>query len=165
MDEWVETWAKLDVDASAIPLEQRYRLESLMGRASHGEIVWHLTRMALHRPKGSLGEYTLPAFIEDVAHDLKAKGVTSLGMAMTTQSLRLNAKNEWFPAWKEIEQVSDSVENALLSLRNSFSGAAPKQIEKRKPRPSTSYMDEMLKKHDLKVIDGGKDTPTQEETI
>lgn len=111
--EFVAVGLVVNVDPSLIPPNAFERVLKLLHPATFEEIVYHLNRLALHRRKSGIGEATLPAFIEDVAGDLRRLGVTTLGIAVTAMTLRTNAADQWFPQWEEIEKVAASVESSL----------------------------------------------------
>lgn len=123
---WVQTGLALDVRGSGLPDEAFERLRDLLEPAGLSEIVVHLGRLALHRRKGGLTEAALPLFLEDVARDLMRVRVSSLGVAVLAEQLRLEAVDAWFPAWGEIEPLALAIEDGLRRLRNGES--APKEI-------------------------------------
>lgn len=137
LDEFVPVSVSVDFAPEKISREAAERMADLMDLAAHEEIVAQLTRLAVHRPKGSLGEIALPVFIEDVALDLKLIGATSLGIALTCHHLRRKPDDKWFPAWPEIERVAASFETAITRMRQILAGEDVEKIEftEQKPRP------------------------------
>lgn len=110
----------VEFDLNKIKPEALPRLESLLHRASLVEINFHLNRLLLHRRKASLGEHSIPMFIDDITRDLYMRGVTSLGMAMTVDHLRREGKNQWFPEWNEIESASASIEASIKKAKENI---------------------------------------------
>lgn len=116
VDEYVPAFVSVSVRLESLSETAHERVLTLMHPASVEEITYHLNRLLLHRRKASIGEATLPAFIEDVAGDLRRLGVTTLGMALTASALRLHPLDQWYPQWPEIESVACAVENGLKAM-------------------------------------------------
>lgn len=115
-DEYVPVFVSVSVRREYLSDAAHERVLTLMHTASVEEITYHLNRLLLHRRKAGIGEATLPAFIEDVAGDLRRIGVTTLGMAITASALRLHPLDQWYPQWPEIESVACAVENGLKAM-------------------------------------------------
>lgn len=116
-DEWVNSPFRIYIDSEKIEAQYRERMADLLEPSTRQDITTRLARLELHRRKGSLGEVGLPVFLEDLAGDLKALGISSLGMALLAQHLRTNARDQWFPAWDEIESAAKQIEAGLDNLR------------------------------------------------
>jgi len=129
-DDWAPIAPILTFNNEMISGQLKKRLPSLMSIASQVELIFHLNRLLLHRRKASLGEATMPMFIADLAGDLRRMQVTSLGAALLVDHLRTRPRNEWFPAWPEIESAATAIENGITDIRKHLEDV-PDMIEKR----------------------------------
>lgn len=165
---------RFTLDTGKLNDEVRARLVSLLGTASRDEITTHLARLEMHRRKAGLGEAGLPAFLEDVASDLLALRVSSLGMALLARHLRTNARNQWFPAWDEIEAAALKIEAGLKVLKAPATQmievkAQPQQEQSKPQRPLKSYVSDWLElsrkrhlsKDELQAWTRGEQPPEQ----
>lgn len=114
--EWVAVGIEISVCLESMSNVPWQRLEPLFAIAGHDEVVTHIGRLALHRRKASLSEAAMPAFIEDVAHDVRAQRPSSLAVALAVSVLRTRAKDQWFPDWSEIETALGAAKQAVRAL-------------------------------------------------